>query len=388
MTDRATGGAGAGKGRVLFWTESFWPFIGGTEIRSARFVRELDRRGFDLRVVTALREADLPEEEDFHGVPVLRLPFREALEPADPAAILRLRKRVRSLKEDFAPDLVHLDFVGPSCLFHLLTDAADSPPSLATVQHEPPDEPSGEGSVAERILRSVDWVTYCSEPTRKEWSAWLPNLRVRVSVVENAVDATGPEPSPVPFDPPRLVCVGRLVEDKGFDLAIEAMASLRERRPELSLTVAGDGDRRHALEEMARERGLADAVRFVGWVDPDEVPELLATATVVLVPSRTEAFGLVAAEAAMAGRPVVAARVGGLSGVVEDGRTGRLVDPEDPAGLARATDRLLEDPDGTRRMGREARSSALERFSWDAHLDDYERLYTTLMEEPADAHAG
>lgn len=388
MTTGSTAAGSGRAGRVLFWAESFWPFIGGAEIRSARLLRELDRRGFEIRVLTSLRGADLPEEEEFHGIPVLRLPFREGLQPADPLAIHRLRKRVRSLKDAFAPDLVHLDFVGPSCLFHLLTDDRGAPPTLATVQRAPPEEPAGDGSVAERTLASSNWVTYCSEAVRQEWSKWLPELRLRDSVIENAVDASGPDPSPVSLDPPHLVCLGRLVAEKGFDLAIEAVRMLRETHPDVRLTVAGDGDRREALEDAVRHGGLSDDVHFIGWVSPDEVPELLATATVVLVPSRTEAFGLVAAEAAMAGRPVVASDVGGLAGVVEHGRTGILVEPDDAGRLAWAVRRMLEDPEATRRMGREARSAALDRFSWQVHVDDYERLYRNLMEERRDADIG
>src|SRR5439155_15389379 len=136
-------------------------------------------------------------------------------------------------------------------------------------------------------------------------------------------------PPPVPRHDGPVRGVGRLVPEKGFDVPIQAAAHAG-----VALVLVGDGDERAALESLARARG-AD-VRFTGSLPPDELARCYETARLVAVPSRREGFGMVAAEAAAAGRAVVASRVGGLTDIVQDGVTGRLVPPGDVAALADA----------------------------------------------------
>ncbi len=114
--------------------------------------------------------------------------------------------------------------------------------------------------------------------------------------------------------------------------------------------------------------------------------ELMNSATLIVMPSRRdESFGLVALEAALMARPVVASRVGGLAEVVADRETGLLVDKENPAALARALARLLEDPGTAERMGQAARRRAQELFGLDGVVDAYAGLYQRLAEEAAPA---
>jgi glycogen(starch) synthase len=174
-----------------------------------------------------------------------------------------------------------------------------------------------------------------------------------------------------------------LVARKGFDLALSAFATIASRVPAVRMVVAGDGPARAPLEKQAAELGLRDSVDFVGWVAPENVPALINTATIVVMPSRWEPFGLVALEAAQMARPIVATRVGGLTEVVEHGQTGLLVDNENPDALAKAMAELLEHPQVTTRMGETARSRAIERFSWSRCVDAYDSVYRKLMHAAA-----
>jgi glycogen(starch) synthase len=145
------------------------------------------------------------------------------------------------------------------------------------------------------------------------------------------------------------------------------------------LLIAGDGAKLSEIAAQVHRLGLERAVELPGWVEPDEVPALLARASLVVVPSRwREAFGLVALQAAFAARPVVATRVGGLEEVVEDAATGLLVPREDASAMAHAILALLDDPARARALGGRARDRALQRFSWAAHLDAYDALYARL----------
>ena len=131
---------------------------------------------------------------------------------------------------------------------------------------------------------------------------------------------------------PLWVCAGRLEEQKGQDVLLDALAEVRRRGLEFVAVLAGEGRRRAALEERARALGLEANVRFAGQVE--DVGPLLAAADAVVLPSRWEGMPLVLLEALARGRPVVASAVGGVPEVVTDGEHARLVPPGDVAALA------------------------------------------------------
>jgi glycogen(starch) synthase len=182
-----------------------------------------------------------------------------------------------------------------------------------------------------------------------------------------------------PASAPHLLYVGRLVSVKGVDRASAAFAAIKRDFPGATLTIAGDGPERAALEAQVLEAGLGASVTFTGWIEPAGIPTLMASATLVLVPSRwREAFGLVSLEAALQARPVVGAAVGGIREIVEHGVTGVLVPKDDAGALAQAAISLLSDPYGLAAMGRRARQRAEQVFGVEANLEAFDRLYRRL----------
>jgi glycosyltransferase involved in cell wall biosynthesis len=158
---------------------------------------------------------------------------------------------------------------------------------------------------------------------------WLPNFV--------------PEPPPaaaLPRDPgmPLALALGRLHPNKGFDVLLEALA----RAPGIALWLAGDGPLRARLEGQAARLGLGGRVRFLGW--REDVPALLATADLLVCPSRIEPLGNVVLEAWAARLPVVAAAAAGPAALIEDRVSGLLVPAEDPAALAAAMTAAIADP--------------------------------------------
>jgi len=162
-------------------------------------------------------------------------------------------------------------------------------------------------------------------------------------------------PNPVPAAPPALgreelrrrfgmdgitlAFAGRITAQKGLDVGLDALA----RTPGVSLTLAGDGPDRDALERRAEELGLSERVRFLGPQPREQVLELFAAADAALLSSAWENFPHTLVEALRVGTPVVATAVGGVAEVVRDGENGLLVPPGDPEALAAAIERLAED---------------------------------------------
>jgi glycosyltransferase involved in cell wall biosynthesis len=172
-----------------------------------------------------------------------------------------------------------------------------------------------------------------------------------------------------PSDAHRLVLVGRLSAIKGQDIAIRATALVRQAGFDVALTLVGDGypgyeDLVEGLHSLAAAEGIADITDFTGFQDPTPY---VAEADVVLIPSRVESFGLVAVEALLLGRPVVATRIGGLPEVIRDGETGVLIEPDDPQALAAAVIHLLAHPDEAAALGRAGLVDARARFSIEAY---------------------
>jgi glycogen(starch) synthase len=368
--------------RVLFWSEYFWPYIGGAEVWGMRLVLALRERGYKLIVVTSHDYLELPDEAQYRGIPIYRFPFRTALAHRNMEQLREARQRVTRLKQAFAPDLVHIHNLGPSALFHLYTATAHPAPLSITMRQEiVPGQVVGRDSIQGQLLRTADWVVGCSAAILDQGRQWVPEIIPHSSVIYNAPDEPSLLPEPLPTDAPRLLCLGRLIPHKGVDVALAAFASVIDRFPLARLIIAGDGPERPKLEQQAIELGLADVVKFVGWVAPEQVPTVINSATVVVMPSWREGLPWVALEAALLARPVVATSVGGLPDVIVHQQTGLLVKPGDSSAIAEAIILLLDHPERARQMGENARHRAQDVFSWARYVDAYDELYRKLIGE-------
>jgi glycosyltransferase involved in cell wall biosynthesis len=248
----------------------------------------------------------------------------------------------------------------------------------------PPDRIRCERSLAAGVDRII--------ATCRDEVAELRALGVvpeRVSVVPCGVDTSlfSPSGSIAPRYPrrARLIVVGRLVERKGVDDVIAALAAL----PGAELVIAG-GSGREQLDEdrdaarlagAARAGRVADRVGFLGRVDHSALPALFRSSDVAVCPPWYEPFGIVPLEAMACQIPVVATKVGGLIDTVSDGITGLHVPPRDPAALAAAVGQLIDDPARRLAMGRAGRDRVVRSYQWAdvaaATLDAYELALTT-----------
>jgi glycosyltransferase involved in cell wall biosynthesis len=170
----------------------------------------------------------------------------------------------------------------------------------------------------------------------------------------------------------RVVSVGRMVRKKGFDVLVEAVARLQERSVDVELVIAGEpGDEERAVRGLVAARGLDCSVRFLGPVTQAELLSEYRRASVFALACRVDGDGdrdgipNVMVEAMAAGLPVVSTAVSGIPELVEDGRTGLLVGPDDPEALADAVWRLAEDPPLADRLAEAGRATVAERFDGD-----------------------
>ena len=169
----------------------------------------------------------------------------------------------------------------------------------------------------------------------------------------------------------RVVFAGRVVAPKGVGVLIRAA-----REVDAEFVVCGDGWRLDEMRKLASRTGVADRVRFTGWLDPGELAVEIAEASVLAIPSVwPEPFGLGGIEAFEAGRPVVASLTGGTGDWLEDGINGLAVAPGDAHQLAAALNELLADPERQRAMGEAGRAMTAQRFTPRSHLEALRAAY-------------
>lgn len=246
----------------------------------------------------------------------------------------------------------------------------------------------------DRVIAAADRIIAPTETERSQLIDLYGADASRILVVPPGVDLSRFRPgdraaarSRFGFgDAPTIVFVGRLQPFKGTDIAVDALARLRRLVPDARLVIAGGDSPRGSrgervrLNVRARVLGVADRVSFLEPLPHADLPDLYRAADVVVVPSASESFGLVALEASACGTPVVASAVGGLRTVVRDGETGYLV-RRDPTAFAAAVSRVLADRDARDRMGERAVRHA-ERFPWSRTADGIIEGYAQVTDCP------
>jgi glycosyltransferase involved in cell wall biosynthesis len=370
--------------RILLWQELFWPHIGGIEILSTKLLCALQEHGHEVVVVTRRDSPDLPCQSEYQGIPVYRYPFPwTAFADGNLDQLVETRQQVAMLKRSFRPDLVHMNSLGPSFFFHQITGNVHATPLLVTLhttlQSILPMGALRQDGLFKKTLRKANWVACVSAAVLAEARQLAPEINPCSSVIYNGLEGINPAPKLARVDLPQLLCLGRLVPDKGFDVAIAAFAAISDRFPQLRLMIAGDGPARLSLEKQAAALGIAGSVDFVGWVPPEKVAELINLATIVVMPSHREGLPTVALEAALMARPVVGTQVGGFPEVVLHQKTGWLVPPGDENALAEALLLLLNEPRIAVELGEAARIRARKVFSFERYIDAYENLYCRLI---------
>jgi glycogen(starch) synthase len=368
--------------RILYQCNGLPPgIIGGAEIFSMHFVEQMHRRGHDIRVVTSHDNRVVTSLISGGGeaspyrcsAPVIKLPFTETFLGGGLHGQRQTFQHLEAILASFHPEVIHLNDVREAGFFFLRRSEFDIP-RLVTLHG--PLKTAGIGGLEGRVIAEADRAVAVSEALGVSAAQAYPAARAKLSVIRNALPFPAIAPAPLPFDPPVVLCLGRLSAEKGFDVALEAFANVHAASPGRRLWIAGNGPERKTLEAQAESLGIGHHVEFTGWIEPWRVPDLLNRATIVLMPSKwAEPFGLVALQAGQMGRPVIATATGGLPEIVDDGETGLLVPVGDVDAVAGALRQLLASPESALAMGRQARVRTQDRFSFERLLDAYEEAY-------------
>ncbi|HEV3474244.1 MAG TPA: glycosyltransferase family 4 protein [Actinomycetota bacterium] len=367
--------------RILLACPYAWDAPGGVQVHVRQLAGQLRERGHEVRV---LAPASHPPRESFVravGRP-FRISYNQSVAPIAPT--LGALGRVRTELRDFRPDLVHVHepMVPGPAMFATLASKA---PVVATF-HAFADA-SRLLDLAAPALRPV-WRRLAVRVAVSEAAAEFVARRFGrgdIRVIPNGADVElfrDAEPAELPKGR-RILFVNRLDRRKGFPVMVQAFGRLAADRPDVVLVVIGDGADRNAVRDLtvdARSR-----VVMLGSVPHDKLPPYHAASELFCAPAiGRESFGIVLVEAMAAGLPVVASDIPGYREVVRDGIEGILVPPRNPAALAEAIGRLLDDPGTAKQLGAAGRERA-QRFSWHTVAGELEDLYREVVGERAAA---
>lgn len=376
-TAASSGAAGAGDApettRIVYYTDAAQ--IGGAETVAKTLLGGLGDR-FEVMIV-GTNQAVIDDIVTVRPQsPTVLLPPIE--DRSDVAAMLAHRRTLQALR----PDIFHANLSeGSSCQYALLMALSIKGQRVVVTENSPMgvrSELSRRIKVwsAKRFDAHVGVGRRAAELVEADVS--LPAGTMRV--IPNAVPVVDHPPRSTPSGDGSIVAVSRFDWVKGLDVLIRA-AALLDSANHPRITVFGDGPGRTELEKLIAELSVCDRVDLVGWVD--DVRARLVDFDVFVLPSRLEGLPMSVLEAMHAGVAVVATDVGSVSEVIEDGVSGRVVPPDDPAALGAALDELLADTPRREKLAEEGRRVALDRFTSAANVAAYEALYDEVMGRPA-----
>jgi glycogen synthase len=376
--------------KILLLASSYRPHIGGLQTTVEALAKEMSGNGHTVQVVTNRNPRTLPSREVLEDVSVIRLQFllprwfyfrqeRPDLFLAGiwffPVTLIRLLIVVFRFK----PDVVNLHYLGSPALFLWFVRRLHPCRMIVSLHGgdvvREPARSRFDHWLFRTIVLNADSVTVCSDFLAERVRELLPGVEIPLTVIRNGVNVETFSSAP-PFDHgrPFMFGVGQLEFHKGFDLLVEAFAELANDVPEWDLLVGGTGSRGSDLAKLVHQRGLEARVRFLGRLEESAVASLMRGSSVIVIPSRNEAFGIVALEARCSGSSIVATMVGGLAEALH-GYPVRWVAGANVPDLVRAIRQEIEAPLRKDTQAHANNREFLREFTWSHITQEYLNLY-------------
>lgn len=396
----------ADNGRLLFVAQTYFPAIDGTAVLIQHLAEQFAADGHEVHVITSdalgppgfrtrsAERVDAPAVEDIAGVHVHRLPTHWWLSAAS-RPLQALGRRLRLPGAERAGDLYigpvmrgfskTLNELGPTAIYasafpywqmHQLVEWGERrrvPVVLHGAIHPGDRWAFSRASIRKSCLRAAGYAANTAYEARYVEGLGVPHDRITMVGVGvdlkglTAAGAEQAEASGADGQRPRILYLGALTASKGLDTVVAALPTIWSRHPAVEVVVAGRTiDDAHELQQAAVRVSKGHDLRWLPDVSENEKAALLASASLLVYPSRAESFGIVFLEAWSFGVPVVGCRAGAVPDVVEDGASGLLISPGDSVALANSVSRLIENPAEARQLGAVGHRRVRDEYTWPA----------------------
>lgn len=334
---------------ILFYTDT--PITGGAEKHIHLLAKNLIRDGYAVKVVCSnYKKLDEWCAEMKHdGIEIIRL---RVSHKHDPRHYFQLKK----LLKKHGPDLLHLHLWNPGACRYAFWAGGKKRPDIVTTEHDPFPLHGLKKKFKKNALNKTVHTITVSEANYGKMLEWYPELKNRMSVIHNGIDLDAFEKELIHFttqekqkirsrlfdaEPEEkiLLTIAALHPRKGLKYLLQAMQKIIEQKNSTKLVVIGEGPEKKDLEKLAEKLKINGNVKFLGH--QESIPRMLKSSDLFVLPSLKEAFGLVLLEAMAAQLPIIATNVGGIPEIIDDRKTGILVEPKDSDALAQSILMLL-----------------------------------------------
>jgi glycosyltransferase involved in cell wall biosynthesis len=369
--------------RILIINSEYPPIGGGAGNASEYLARAMAAAGQEVTVLTS-KYQDLPWEEMRDGVRILRAPARrKRLDRSMPYEQITfiLGGSLRGLQSMLKsrPDVILAFFGMPSGGIALPLSFFFRVPYIVSLRGgDVPGFRPYDFALYHRLIAPLLHVIWRRARAVVANSGGLRSMaqrfdrKVPIQIIPNGVDAEIFKPLERDWAAPHLLFVGRVVYQKGLDLLLHALGTLKDRP--WQLTVVGDGPQRVPLEQLARDLDIADRVNFRGWLKGPALVQAYQAANLFPYPSRHEGMPNAVLEAMSSGLPVIASRIAGNEELVIQNETGLLIEPENQQALEGALAELMADPGRREAMGAAARHRVVSVYPWEQVAEKYLRV--------------
>jgi glycosyltransferase involved in cell wall biosynthesis len=385
--------------RVLLLNYEFPPVGGGAGYATANIASCLVNMGIEAEVLTSRinGEADgaLVDGVPVHRVPSWRVDIHDCGLRGAYTYVLAAALKRRQLHAERKYDLEHYFFSMPTGLLTLVPTFEKPTPYIVSLRGSdvPGYDPFNSKverlhamlkPITRRIWKRAHKVIALSDALARTARHTAPEIDIQV--IPNGIDTEQ-------FSPPerrshktntRLITVARLLERKGIHTILEACA--KPTVLPIELQIIGTGPYEGELRELVDNLGLADRVKFLGYVPNEELPRHYRRSDIFVLPSATESFGLVFAEAMSCGLPIVASNVGGIPETVRDGIDGLLCPPDDPVSLRENIIKLMSSAGTREDISHSQRQRILKYYPWENIAARYAAVYRSALGSSGGAH--
>lgn len=368
---------------ILFYTDT--PIYGGAERQMVLLTKFLDPRKYNILLACSKNHSldEFAAQFESIGKKVFRL---NVIHKHDPRHYFQLKKIIK----ENGISLLHAHVWNPaSCRYAYLAAKSEKIPLVIT-EHDPGEISKLKTLIKKYLIKNVSAVIAISEENKKFLSEAYPRLKDKITVVHNGIDIDEFEQKLSNFTErekyrkeifltkPRdkiILCVAELHPRKGIKYLIEALAKIEDEN--LRLIVVGDGQQKRELEKLAKNLGVAEYVKFLG--QRNDVPQLMASADIFILPSLREAFGLVLLEAMIAKLPIISTNSGGVPEIIEHNKNGFLVPPENSNALAEAIKILLANEELNKKIIQAGYEKVYEKFNAKTMVERTSAVYDKFL---------
>lgn len=370
---------------ILFYTDT--PQTGGAELQIFLLAKFLNKDKFTPILACSAYPALDRWCENFikEGIKVIRMNVKHK---HDPRHYFQIKQIIKNEKIDLA----HLHLWNPASCRYAFSAAGSCKIPIITTEHDPFELSFLKDLLKKQNLKKVREIITVSRNNQKILQKLYPEHKEKIKIIHNGIDTVWWQSQLLRFtDEDRkkikerlfmarentliIISIAELHERKGLKHLIEAIPKIVKKFPNIKLVIVGEGPDRQNLEKLIKKLDIEKHVVLIGT--QKEIPKLLKSSDILVLPSRREAFGFVLLEAMITGIPVIASKVGGISEII-DNKNGLLVESENPEKLSAALIDLIGNPKKRQKLAAAGHKTVLEKFTTKKMAEEYEREYSAI----------